>query len=465
MSTHSEPTIAQRLAEFVTDLRYDDLPPDVVKATKALIVDQLACELIGSTMPWLAPARQLVEETRGVREESTIVGSGGTRRLAADAAFCNASYGQACELDDSPYGSAGHIGTATVPVAMAMGERDRIDGTQFLVSIVAGYEVMYRLMRSVAPHHDTRGFHSQSIAGPFASAAIAGKIIGLNAGEMTHALAIAGSHSCGPLEYDQSGGEVKRIHAGLGARGGIDSAFLAKFGLTGPSTIIEGKRGFCRIFATECDPSAITPGLGETFNVTNSGFKMYPTIGGVQTSIAAAESIVRKQEISPADIARVRVGLAEKVLLHGAGIRVPDDVIGAQFSLAFSLALTFSGMGNHLEHYMNAGLWRDPHLVDLMMKVETYAHPDATGINERLANVEVELKDGRKFEATELHQKGSPKNPATPEEFEAKARRLATTVLTPQNFDAILEMICGLEKLEDVSVLARLLGNGRGAMH
>jgi 2-methylcitrate dehydratase PrpD len=456
MISPSEPTIAQRFAGFIEGLRYEDLSLAVVNSAKALVLDQLACELIGTTMPWVMPARRLVQMTEGARGESTIVGSG-ARCLAADAAFVNASYGQSCELDDSSFGSAGHIGTATVPVALAMGERGRIDGRQFLVSIVAGYEVMYRLMRAIRPHHNSRGFHSQSIGGPFASAAVAGKILCLDANQLTHSLAIAGSHACGPLEYDQSGGEVKRIHAGLAARGGIQSAFLAQFGLTGPVTIIEGKRGFFQLFATQSDPSEIAIELGQSFNISNAMFKMYPAMAGIHPAIAATERLVAEHGVVPADVVRIRVGIAEVTLLHGAGISQPQDVVGAQFSLAFSVALAVSGLGNSLEQYRNARLWNDATLLELMRKVEPYATMEAAGDRHHMAAVDIELRSGRKLSEKELYVKGSPKNPASTEELNAKVRQLAGTILSPERIETLIETVSKIETVQDVSVLADLL--------
>jgi 2-methylcitrate dehydratase PrpD len=100
---------------------------------------------------------------------------------------------------------------------------------------------------------------------------------------MVNAFGIAGSHSAGSLEYDQSGGEVKRLHAGLAARGGIQSAMLAQYGLTGPETIIEGKRGFCHIFAEQSKPELIVKDLGQTFNIRNAWLKMYPAIATIHT--------------------------------------------------------------------------------------------------------------------------------------------------------------------------------------
>lgn len=448
--------IAAQLARFVIGLKYEALPKEIVDCTKALVLDQLACQIIGSTMPWVRPAIELARMAAGAKSESTVVNYG-DRLPAAEAAFANATFGQACELDDSAFGSAGHIGTATIPVAFAMAERERITGRELITSIVAGYEVMYRLMASVFPHHNTRGFHSQSIAGPFAGAAAAGKILGLDRDQMTQALAIAGSHSCGPLEYDQSGGEVKRIHAGIAARGGIHSALLAKFGLTGPATIVEGKRGFGHIFSVRFDPSKVTAGLGETFNISNTWFKIYPVNGNLHTPIAGVARLVADHGIVPADVAQVRVGLAEPALLHGAGIRQPTDVIGAQFSLTFSLALAIAKRSNVLSDYMKPDLWQDAEMTELMGRVSMHALPEAHGEKIHSASVTIELKDGRALHAIEEYPKGTPPNPASKEQLATKVRDLFGAVLAPSIVDAIIEGVDGLEGVQDISELASLL--------
>ena len=134
-------TIALQLARFAAALEFGDLPADVVAQTKVLVLDQLGVQLIGSTLEWTQPALKLIEHAPSTRKESSIVNYG-NKTVAWDVAFVNATFGQGCELDDMAFGSAGHIGTATIPVALAMGEREHIDGKRFLASIVAGYEVI-----------------------------------------------------------------------------------------------------------------------------------------------------------------------------------------------------------------------------------------------------------------------------------------------------------------------------------
>ena len=105
---------------------------------------------------------------------------------------------------------------------------------------------------SVGPIHRRTlelGWHGTKIGGVFGAAAATGKILNLNALELANAFAIAASDASGTMEYDQSGGEIKRFHAGLASRSGVEAAILAAAGLTGPLTIFEGKRGYRPLLA------------------------------------------------------------------------------------------------------------------------------------------------------------------------------------------------------------------------
>src|SRR5690606_38083027 len=121
----------------------------------------------------------------------------------------------------------GHPGVSVVPAVLAEAERRGATGRDVLTAVVAGYEVMHRVTAPIHPHHLERGFQGTGLGGPFAAAAAVATLTGLDAGRTAHALAIAGSFATGLSEYDQSGGEVKRVYAGLAARGGLEAAELA----------------------------------------------------------------------------------------------------------------------------------------------------------------------------------------------------------------------------------------------
>src|SRR5215470_3236892 len=223
-------TVAHKLGSFVSELKYEDLPPEVVAKTKQFLLDQLACQLLGSTVEWNQPIYRFIKENKHGGPASIV--NYGDRVPVDDAAFVNGTFGQGCELDDHYDRGGGHPGAASIPVAMALAEQKRVDGKTFISAIVAGYEIGWRVGQGLLPQMQRRGFHSQSVIGVFMAAAAAGKILQLNPNQMTTTFAIAGSHACGTMEFDQTGGEVKRMHAGLACAGGIRSAMLARLGLT-----------------------------------------------------------------------------------------------------------------------------------------------------------------------------------------------------------------------------------------
>ena len=61
---NAEQTAAQKLAGFICDLDYRDIPMDAVARCRDLLLDQLGCQLIGATMPWNQPVYRFVKENK-----------------------------------------------------------------------------------------------------------------------------------------------------------------------------------------------------------------------------------------------------------------------------------------------------------------------------------------------------------------------------------------------------------------
>ena len=234
--------ITEKLATHVSAVRFADIPPEAIEKAKDCLLDQIGVELIGSTLEWNKIAYRYVADMGG-RGESTVINYG-DKTPTLDAAFVNATFGQGCELDDVGFAAGGHPGAATVPVAFAVCEKYPCTGKDFLAAVVVGWDVMYRLLLAVRPSAGKRGFHSHGIGAPFGAMTTAARLMGLNNGQILHAFGIAGMHSSGTMEYDQTGGEVKRVIAGIAARGGIQAAMLAQLGLTGPRRLSKASAVF-----------------------------------------------------------------------------------------------------------------------------------------------------------------------------------------------------------------------------
>ncbi|MBI4189773.1 MAG: MmgE/PrpD family protein [Betaproteobacteria bacterium] len=445
------PTYTERFARFVRNVRFEDLSPGHVARIKDCIRDQIGVQLVGSTLPWTRIVYDYAREIGG-SGACTVVGTT-TRLSAPEAAFVNATFGHGCELDD-----VGHAGVAVIPAALAVAEQLNATGREFLTTVALGYEIFFRLFDAVMPQILERGFHQQVVLGVFSSAAVAGRLLGLTEDQLVHAFGVAGSHASATAEYDQSGGEVKRMHAGLGARGGVQSALLARRGLTGPRPILEGQRGIFRTFVAYAREEGIAADLGQKFVFEPKiAFKMYPAVASVHTAIEALGQLIDKYQIKPKDVRQIRVGIREYALMHGAAIVAPSDVLSAQFSLAFSLALRLVIGRNDLDLYMNEKLWTDENIVQVSGKVTAYADPSAK--RDRLAGslVSVEMNDGRKLEQYVQHRKGTPQNPATKVELMEKFVSLAESVLQHPQIDEVVRVVDRLEHADSVRPLTALL--------
>jgi 2-methylcitrate dehydratase PrpD len=447
--------ITEKLAAHTAAVTFADIPPEAIEKAKDCILDQIGVELIGSTLEWNKIAYRYVNEMGG-RGESTVVNYG-AKTLAQDAAFVNATFGQGCELDDVGFAAGGHPGAATVPVALALCEKYPCGGRDFLAAVVVGWDIMYRLLLAVRPSAGKRGFHSHGIGAPYGAMAAAARLMGLNEAQILHAFGIAGMHSCGTMEYDQTGGEVKRVIAGVAARGGIQAAMLAQLGLTGPPTMIEGKRGFLKVFADQSEPDVITRDLGRDFKIMRIWFKLYPCVATVQGVIYTLAKLIEEHRFGANDVEEIRVGISETSVAHGGAIYEPHDTASAQFSLPFSLAIRLLKNDNDLSFYMDPKLWTDPKVLALARKVKTYVDPNAKREQNYNTTMEVKLTSGEVYRAFESYPPGSPFNMVGRDVLRAKFRKLARAVLSDQRIDQVIDAVDRLESYENAAGLVPLL--------
>jgi 2-methylcitrate dehydratase PrpD len=447
-------TIAGQLADWVVDLQFDDLAPEVVKQAKRCMLDTLGVQVRGATLPWIQPVYRYVRSAGG-NPEATITWHG-DRLGAPYAAYVNSTFAYSCELQHhGSFGSA-HTGVIVIPVIQALGEMLGSSGRELITAMAAGYEVQGRLGAALFQPASKRHFHPQGVLGVFSAAAATGKLLGLDAGQMTHAFAIAGSHASSILEYDQAGGEVKRIHGAIALRNGMQSAFLAKEGLTGPVSVFEGRRGiFASFGGGEVAAEQVLSGLGQTpYRITACRFRIYPTIGSSHSALDIVNDLMKNHSFSYRDIEYIRVGLSEFSVNHVTTVTRPHDVMSAQASLGFSLGLLLVKGGNELEMYIDRELWRDAEVLAVADKLQAYVFDDEA--HPQGARVEIKLKDGRRLEGAQEDARGTEMFPFGDEVMEQKFRRL-TTALPAENVDRAIRMVDRMAEMKTVAELVPLL--------
>jgi 2-methylcitrate dehydratase PrpD len=453
-SVTREATVAGRLARWVKGLRYEELSPDVVLEAKRCMLDTLGVQLRGATLPWIQPVYRYVR-SQGGQPEATV-SYHGDRLSAPYAAYANSVFSYSCELQHhGSFGSA-HTGVIVVPVVQALAEKLGSSGRDVIAAMVAGYEVQGRLGAALFKPVFKRHFHPQGVFGVFSAAAAAGKLLGLSEEQQTHAFAIAGSHACSILEYDQAGGEVKRIHGAIGARSGIQAACMAKEGLTGPLTVFEGQRGiFASFGGGEADPESLFAGIGQPYCITQCRFRIYPTIGSCHNALDIVNDLIKAHRFDYRDVEKIRVGMRELSVMHVTSITRPHDVISAQASLGFSLGVLLVKGSNDLEMYIEPALWRDPAVLSIVDKLDPYTLTDDS--RPRMTRVEIRLKGGKVLAGEQEDARGSETFPFSQEVIESKFRRLAGVMIPGERAEQILRLVSRLEQLPSLAELVPLL--------
>jgi len=450
----------KKLAHFVRELIYDNLPADVIRKTKELILDQLGCQLVGSTLPWTQPAYEYAVDYGRKREESTVVNYG-FRTASQDAAFVNATFGHAFLGDDADSVCHAHFGSIIVPAALAMGEREMINGKELIRAVVVGYEVASRL-GAAAPLAMSRGFHPGPIFGTFGVAAAVATILRLDEKQGLDAFGIAASHSSGLMEYSLSGGTVNRLHSGIAAHGGIRAALLAQRGFKGPATILEGERGFLRAFSGECQPEEITRALGSMFRVFLIELKAHCCCGSSSAILDAVSEIKSEHTIHPEEIEEIVVNVSQETFRLTGSIVEPSDITSAQFSGRFGIALRLIKGGNTFKEYSEENL-KDRNVLALARKTTMLLDEKLETLpnSNNPARVVIRLKKGALYEKTVLAARGSIQNPMTEEEVHQKFRDFASVALPDSRAEAIIDTVSRLDSVENIGQLTQLLVVGR----
>lgn len=449
----SSPTLAQQLASRLVKMRSATLPDDVINRAKMCVLDQLGIQIRGANMPHVQAAAT-VAEALGGRPESSLPMTD-ARLPPAYAAFVAGTFGHSIEFDDS-YMLCGHPGACVIPAALAVAEAHRASGRAVLTAIVAGYEAM---VLGVGPIHLATirvGWHGTKVGGVFGAAAATAALMDLDEPTTAHALAIAGSEASGTMEYDRTGGEVKRVHAGMAARSGVEAALLASAGLTGPLTIFEGIRGIYRLFGDGSGPE-VDSVWSHPFHIRDVQFKLYPTMGAHHAPLDALRYLMENEAVTAEDVEWISVSTAPWVILHGGNTGEATDMISAQFNLGFSLAIRLLRNSNALSLYMDPAMWRDPDVLALSRLVRVQGMSLGPGDSELSTLVEIGLRNGRVVCRREAAPRGHHSNPASPTEVEDKFLDLVDGLLPPSRTRQIIDTVQRLDEVADITELTKLL--------
>jgi len=439
--------VTRTLARYVVGAQPADIPDAVTHEARRALLHWLGCSLGGCRHEAVEAALATFGEFSGPRE-ATVLGRGESVDILL-AALLNGISADVLGFSDTHLKTVIHAGGVIGPAVLALAERTRVSGKDFLHAFLLGIEVACRVGLAVYPWHYARGWHITGTAGTFGAAAAAGKLLGLNEQRMTWALGIAATQAAGLREM--FGSMCKSLHGGRAAQNGLSAALLARNGFTSTECAIEAPRGFAHVLGEQPNLGAITAGLGTTFEVLQNTYKPFPCGVVIHPVIDGCITLKAAHAIDAAAIRRV-VLRVNPLVLELCGRKTPATTSEAKLSVYHSAAAATIA-GRMTEQEYAPACYAEPAIVALREKVAATA--DAT-IREDEADVVIEFADGTSLHHHVDYVTGSTQRPMSDADIETKFRGLATPVLTAAKIEQLIDACWSITQTDDAAVLARL---------
>jgi 2-methylcitrate dehydratase PrpD len=258
-------TLTKTLAAHLAAAQFDDLSPAARHAARRGVLDWVGCALAACRHPEIDILLDVLAEAGG-RPQATVLGRGLKLGLI-DAPLANGQMGHLLDFDDTHMGGQTggvvlHTSSPVLSALFALAERTQVSGAELMLAYAVGFEAGVRSGRT-APGHHKGGWHLTGTLGSIAAGAACGRLLRLDAQRLTYAMGIAATQAGGMQQ--NRGTMCKSFHAGKAAANGVLAALLAERGFDSSQEIIEGKRGFARIYSDVAAPEQLTDGLGQSW--------------------------------------------------------------------------------------------------------------------------------------------------------------------------------------------------------
>jgi 2-methylcitrate dehydratase len=459
-TTADTATAHQRLARMLQGIRYEDIPPEVVKSTKRLILDSLGCVAGGFTSAPGAAVRKAIDRMGG-HAQATVIGTK-HRTSAPLAALANGTALRYLDFNASYNGHDPSKVSGLLAAALAVAEMENRSGKDLITAMVAGAEMQCRLSDYAGdPSLKDRGFHHTCNL-QFGAVVAAGRLLNLDAATLAQAMSISATH-LNTLAQIQHG-KITMIKASAdawAAKGGVEAALLAACGLTGPDEILEGKAGWTRAVAGKVDYDGLLgPIKPHEFRIAKARIKAFAVVGPGQTVVQSAVDLRAEKKIDPNQIEKIVISLPERVVSDPAvdddKKRFPKNRETADHSFHYIVAIGLIDGDVGEAQYAPEKL-ASPLVRRLLENTTLRSDAEFSAKRTGGGGVQITLKDGTVLEKRYMAPPGHPTNPMTDEQVARKYDRQMEPVFPKAQSEAVKQAVFALETCGNVNELGKLL--------
>ncbi len=473
-------SISRIISEFAVNLKYEDLPTEVVEQVKMFLYDSIGCAYGGYKTKDVNIIRDIYTDFGGKGEATTI--GFGDKLPAVNTTLINSLMIRALDFNDIYWKDDPSHPSDIIPAALAAGEAVNASMKDVIVAIVLAYEFEQRLCKFAKPGIRERKWHHATLT-QFVSPIVAGKLYGLTVDEMVNAIGINGSHNhtigcptAGKLTM------MKNTVDPMAVQTGVFAALMAKRGYTGTEKVFEGKEGFMDAFigwdaknetekpvemmgrdgvsSWSWDVKALTENLGESWQIMECGMKAFPTEALSHTHLTCAIKVMKNNNLDYTDIEEVKVttlAQAYDILFDPAKYR-PESRETADHSLPYCLAVALVDKKVTTESFSDEKL-KDPRIFEVIDKIkgEPSLEFEKMFPAKQPSRVVIKTKDGNVYEEYVEYPKGDPREPMTIEDLENKFNSLSGYLLSSEKQQEIKEMIFSCEEMNIKDFMDKLI--------
>ncbi|MBP5672834.1 MAG: MmgE/PrpD family protein [Victivallales bacterium] len=393
------------------------MTPSVVGKARACLADYIAVteagsktakELWGDFLERLQPGR------------TPLLGC----RLKTDArtaCLVNGYNAHCLELDDGQRFAMIHLGASVMTALVSAASENEISTGDFLEGAAMGYEAACRLAVAIQPGHKKKGFHTAGTCGTVGAAVAVAFALKMNAMQLKTVLSAAVAGAAGMLEIQEQGSQLKPYNLGRAAMDGLSAAYMGFTHMRGPDDMMDGPRGFFKLFTDECDVEKLT-GQTEFFEMERIYVKPYAACRHCHSAIEAA--IALRNKIPSMDIDHVVVR-TYKMAIKGHDHTAIAGSASAKLSIPYSVAAALLLGQGGMEAFEEATACRED-ILSLASKVSVEEAPRPANLphDARYATVILTGKDGGEASYSVDYAKGDPENPMTHDEMRRKIKSL-----------------------------------------
>jgi 2-methylcitrate dehydratase PrpD len=437
--------VTRRLAKYIVEARYEDLPAAVRKEGVRTLVNWVGVAVGGSHHETIDKAVVALAPFCGASHASIL---GRKERFdLMNAAFINGVSSHIFDFDDTHLKTIIHPAGPVAPAILALAEYRLVHGTDLLNALIIGVETECRIGNAVYPDHYDRGWHITGTAGVFGAAAATGKLLGLSEQQMVWALGLAASQPVGLRE--SFGSMNKSFNPGRAAHNGMTAALLAAADFTSSDGMIEATRGWARTISTKQDYDQITADLGRRYEAALNTYKPFACGIVLHPAIDGAIQLRNQYDLTPDRIERVELRV-NPLVLELTGKKAPRSGLEGKFSVyhAVAVAIVEGAAG---ETQFSDRAVREPRVLALRDKV---APTIDRSVEPAQVVIDIAMADGRRLHKRIEHATGSAQVPLSDGALEAKFAGLAEGILPPPQVRRLLDACWNIETLPSAAAVA-----------